>query len=163
VNSVARAVVVAVAGLLLTALPAAAQTDVGGSVPSQLQLWLDEPQGFASFPAGPGEHELAIRIRATSTTTRALVSVVDGDLTSGRRLGHLASRASVLKEPLEARVGSAAFQPLDSTLDPLLAEFQRPLANERLTIRLRQRIAAGERPRGTYNKTLLITLSANAP
>jgi hypothetical protein len=163
VKGIARAVPVAVAGLLLTALPAAAQTDVGGNVPSQLQLSLDEPHGFATFPAGPGEHELAIRIRATSTTTRAMVSVVDGDLTSGRRLGHLASRASVLKEPLEARVGSTAFQPLDATIDPLLAEFQRPLANERVTIRLRQRIRDGERPRGTYTKTLLITLSANGP
>ena len=162
-KGIARAVVVAIAGLLLTALPAAAQTDVGGNVPSQLDLWLDEPHGFASFPAGPGEHELTIRTRVTSTSTRAVVSVVDGDLTGGSRLGRLASRASVLKEPLEARVGSAAFQPLDATIDPLLAEFQRPLANERVTIRLRQKIRAGERPRGTYTKTLLITLSANAP
>lgn len=160
---IAPAVALAVAGLLLTTLPAAAQTDVGGIVPSQLQLSLDDPHGFASFPTGPGEHELAIRIHATSTTPRAAVSVVDGDLTSGRRLGHLASGVSVLKEPLEATVGSTAFQPLDVTLDPVLAEFQRPLANERVTIRLRQRLAAGERPRGTYTKTLLITLSANTP
>ena len=45
----------------------------------------------------------------------------------------------------------------------MLAEFRGPVANERATIRLRQRIGAGERPRGTYAKTLLITLSANAP
>ena len=160
---VARAAAAAVACLLLTAAPAAAQTDIGGSVPSKLELWLADPQGFASFPAGPGEHELVIRARATSTSARALVSVVDGDLAEGRRLGHLASGASVLEEPLEARVGSAAFQPLDATIDPLLAEFKRPLANERVAIRLRQRIAAGERPRGTYTKTLLITLSSNAP
>ena len=69
----------------------------------------------------------------------------------------------MLHEPLEARVGSAAFQPLDATIDPLLAEFRRPVANERATIRLRQRIEAGERPRGTFTKTLLITLSADAP
>jgi hypothetical protein len=32
-----------------------------------------------------------------------------------------------------------------------------------VTIRLRQRIDSGERPRGTYEKTLLITLSSTAP
>jgi hypothetical protein len=153
----------AAACCLIAAAPAAAQTDVGGTVPSMLQLSIDEPSGFATFPAGPGEHELAIRTRVTTTANRALLSVVDGDLVSGQRLGHLASSGSVLDQPLEARVGSEAFLPLDETIDPLLAEFSRPVSNDRTTIRLRQRIAAGERPRGTYTKTLFITLSSTAP
>lgn len=148
--------------LLVVAAPAAAQTDVGGVVPSMLELAIDDPQGFASFPSGPGEHELLIATRITSTANRATLSVVDGDQTSGRRLGHLASSASVLDQPLEARVGSDPFQPLDVSLDPVLAEFG-PVARERARIRLRQRIEAGERPRGTYTKTLMITLSATAP
>ena len=152
----------AFACLLAGAAPAAAQTDVGGTVPSLIELDIDDPSGFATFPAGPGEHELVIPARITSTATRAVLSVVDGDRVSGNRLGHLASRASVLDEPLEARVGSDPFQPLDVTIDPVLAEFG-PVARERARIRLRQRIDAGERPRGTYTKTLLITLSATAP
>jgi hypothetical protein len=157
-----RALLLAVLFLLLAAAPAAAQTDVGGSVPSMLELKLDEPSGFASFPAGPGEHDLLVRTRITSTGNRAFVRVADGDVVSGRRLGRMASSASVLDEPLEARVGSDPFQPLNTSIDPILAEFG-PVSNERVTIRLRQRIDAGERPRGTYTKTLLITLSSNAP
>ena len=65
--------------------------------------------------------------------------------TSGRRLGRMASSASVLDEPLEARVGSDAFQPLDTDVDPILAGFG-PVANERVTIRLRQRIARRRAP-----------------
>ena len=147
---------------LLASAPAAAQTDVGGAVPSMMELELDDPSGFDSFPAGPGEHELAVHARITSTGNRAFVRVADGDVASGRRLGRMASSSSVLDEPLEARVGSDPFQPLDTAIDPILAEFG-PVANERVTIRLRQRINAGERPRGTYDKTLLITLSSNAP
>ena len=154
--------VVAVGALLLAAAPAAAQTEVGGTVPSMLSLELDDPSGFASFPAGPGEHDLTVHARITSTANRALLLVADGDVTSGRRLGRMASSASLLDEPLEARVGSDPFEPLNAEIDPILAEFG-PVSRERVTIRLRQRIDAGERPRGTYNKTLLITLSANAP
>jgi hypothetical protein len=157
-----RSLVLAVAFLLLATAPAAAQTDVGGTVPSMLSLELDDPSGFASFPAGPGEHDLTVRARITSTGNRAFVRVADGDVASGRRLGRMASSASVLDEPLEARVGSDPFQPLNTAIDPILAEFG-PVSNERVTIRLRQRIDAGERPRGTYTKTLLITLSSNAP
>ena len=157
-----RALVLAVGLVLLAAAPAAAQVDVGGSVPSMMSLQLDDPSGFESFPAGPGEHDLAVRARITSTGRRALVSVADGDVTSGRRLGRMASSASLLDEPLEARVGSDPFQPLNATVDPILAEFG-PVSSERVTIRLRQRIDAGERPRGTYSKTLLITLSSTAP
>jgi hypothetical protein len=157
-----RALLLAAGLVLLAASPAAAQTDVGGSVPSMLELRLDDASGFATFPAGPGEHELKIHARITSTGNRAFVRVADGDVASGRRLGRMASRSSVLDEPLEARVGSDPFQPLDTTIDPILAEFG-PVANEHVAIRLRQRINAGERPRGTYDKTLLITLSSNAP
>lgn len=157
-----RALFLAAGFLLLAAAPAAAQTEVGGSVPSMLELRLDDPSGFASFPAGPGEHELAVHARVTSTGNRAFLRVADGDVTTGRRLGRMASGSSVLDEPLEARVGSDPFQPLDSSIDPVLAVFG-PVSNERVTIRLRQRINAGERPRGTYDKTLLITLSSNAP
>ena len=156
-----RSLVLAAGLLLLAAAPASAQTEVGGTVPSMLSLELDDPSGFASFPAGPGEHELVVRARITSTANRAFVRVADGDVASGRRLGRMASGASVLDEPLEARV-SDAFQPLNSAVDPILAEFG-PVSNKRVTIRLRQRIGAGERPRGTYSKTLLITLSSNAP
>ena len=111
------------------------------------------PSGFASFPAGPGEHDLIVRARITSTGNRTCVSVADGDVASGRRLGRMASSASVLDEPLEARVGSDPFQPLNTEIDPILAEFG-PVSNERVTIRLRQRIDAGERPRGTYDEDL---------
>jgi hypothetical protein len=157
-----RSLVLAGALLLLAAAPAAAQTEVGGTVPSMLSLELDDPSGFSSFPAGPGEHDLIVRARVTSTANRAFVRVADGDVASGRRLGRMASGGSLLDEPLEARVGSDPFQPLNTEIDPILAEFG-PVSRERVTIRLRQRIDAGERPRGTYNKTLLITLSANAP
>ena len=157
-----RVLVLAVGFLLLAAAPAAAQTDVGGTVPSMLELRLDDPSGFASFPAGPGVHDLVIRTRVTSTANRTFVRVADGDIVSGRRLGRLASGAGPLDEPLEAHVGSDPFQPLNAEIDPILAEFG-PVANERVTIRLRQRINAGERPRGTYEKTLLITLSSTAP
>ena len=151
-----RALLLAVAFLLLAAAPAAAQTEVGGTVPSMLSLQLDDPSGFASFPAGPGEHDLTVHARVTSTSNRARVSVAD--VASGRRLGRMASNASLLDEPLEARVGSDPFQPLNAEIDPILAEFG-PVSNERVTIRLRQRIDSGERPRGTFEKTLLITLS----
>ena len=157
-----RLLVLAVGALLLAAAPAAAQTDVGGTVPSMISLELDDASGFASFPAGPGEHDLVVRARVTSTGNRAFVRVADGDVASGRRLGRMASNASVLDEPLEARVGSDPFQPLNTAIDPILAEFG-PVSNERVTIRLRQRIDSGERPRGTYTKTLLITLSSTAP
>ena len=109
-----RSLVLAGGVLLLAAAPAAAQTEVGGSVPSMLVLELDDASGFSSFPAGPGEHDLIVRARVTSTANRTRVSVADGDVASGRRLGRMASNASVLDEPLEARVGSDPFQPLDA-------------------------------------------------
>jgi hypothetical protein len=138
-------------------------TPVGGIVPSFLKLVVDDAAGFGAFPAGPGEYELAIHARVTASDPRSQLTVADGDVADGRRLGRLASAASVLAEPLEARAGDGAFASLDATVDPLLEVFSRPVAGERVTVRLRQRIEAGERPRGSYSKTIFLTLSPEAP
>jgi hypothetical protein len=159
---------VAIAGAMALAgggapVAAAQGTDVGGSVPSYMGLGIDPVEGFATFPAGPGSHELTIDARVTLTTGRATLSVADGDAAAGRRLGRMASRVAVLRRPLQATVGSSAFRPLSLPIEPPLEEFLEPVANAPATVRLRQRIAAGERPRGTFDKTVLITLSSNAP
>jgi hypothetical protein len=123
---------------------------------------VDDVAGFASFPRGAGEYELDIRTRVTASDPRARLTIADGDAADGRRLGHLASAASVLSEPLEARAGGA-FASLDATVEPLLEVWSRPVANELTTVHLRQRIGARERPRGTFSKTIYVTLSPDAP
>ncbi len=137
-------------------------TDVGGTVPSFLKLAVEDVAGFASFPRGAGDYELDVRTRVTASDPRARLTVADGDAADGRQLGHLASAGSVLSEPLEARAGGA-FASLDATVEPLLEVWSRPVANELTTVRLRQRVAPGERLRGTYSKTIYVTLSPDAP
>jgi hypothetical protein len=131
------------AALALAAMPAVAQaqdTDVGGSVPSMLELSLND----VSLGRLPAQGDLTARVRVTSTTNRTALSAVDEDL--GR-------------SPIEARVSSSAFQPLDLSIDPLLAVFRRPVANERATIRLRRRSGA----RVPSSTTVLITVSPDGP
>ena len=102
------------AALALAVVPAAAQaqdTDVGGKVPSVLELTLSD----VSLGRLPANGDLTARVRVTSTINRTALSAVDEDL--GR-------------SPIEARVGSSVFQPLDLSIDPLLAVFRRPVANE---------------------------------
>jgi hypothetical protein len=138
-----RPVLALLALLSLAAVPAAAQaqdTDVGGSVPSMLELSL----GDVALGRLPARGELTVRARVTSTTSRTWLSAVDEDL----------GRSS-----LEARVGRSAFAPLDLSIDPLLAVFRHPVANERATIRLRRRGGAG----GSGTETVLITVSPDAP
>jgi hypothetical protein len=131
------------AALALAAVPAAAQaqdTDVGGNVPSMLELTLND----VSLGRLPANGDVTARVRVTSTTNRTALSAVDED--RGR-------------SPIEARVGSSAFQPLDLSIDPLLAVFRRPVANERATIRLRRRSGA----RVPSTTTVLITVSPDGP
>jgi hypothetical protein len=133
----------ALAALALAAMPAVAQaqdTDVGGNVPSMLELTLND----VSLGRLPANGDLVARVRVTSTTNRTALSAVDEDL--GR-------------SPLEARIGSSVFQPLDLSIDPLLTVFRRPVANEKATIRLRRRPGA----RVPSSTTVLITVSPDGP
>ena len=131
------------AALALAVMPAVAQaqdSEVGGNVPSMLELTLND----VSLGRLPANGDLTARVRVTSTTNRTALSAVDEDL--GR-------------SPIEARIGSSAFQPLDLSIDPLLAVFRRPVANERATIRLRRRPGA----RVPSSTTVLITVSPDGP
>ena len=156
----------AVAGLLATASPAAAQgTDIGGSVDSLLALSVEEASGFDALAAGAGTHAMTIQARVTTTEERALLSIADGDAESGPLLGRIPDASGEpLRRPLEARVGrTAAFQPLDAFIDPLLIAWRRPVANATARVELRQRVAAGETPSTDFEKTVMITLSSEAP
>ena len=136
-------------------------TEVGGTVPSTLELSIDSVGAFAPFAAGPSSRQLLVRARVTSTDKAATLSIADGDVASGPRVGRL---SAALSRPLEIRLGATGpFKPLDEISDVALAAFNEPVANAAATLRVRQRVLAGERPKPTYPKTLLITLSSDAP
>jgi hypothetical protein len=156
----------AAAVALLGGVPALAQepgTEVGGYVMSMLELSIDDATSLPAFKPGPASHEATVDVRVTSTEPGAQLFIADGDAASGRRLGHLSRGGRVLDQPLQVGLGTGPFQSLDTPFDPLLAAFGGPVANRKATLRLRQRIGRRERPRGTYGKTVLITLSSSAP
>jgi hypothetical protein len=162
-----RGGVLTLAALAIGAAPATAQTPpvdgntgVGGDVPSAMELILTQPNGFSTFKRA-GSFTLKYNVMATTTEGVALLSIVDGDATSGSKLGHMSAGGKRLPDPLEARAGSAAFQPLDASVDPLLKRWTGPLAREATTVTLRQKVRS--KPKGTYRKVLLQTLSSETP
>ena len=156
------AVLGAALALALPGAAAAQDTDVGGEVEETLALGLEPVSGFETFPAGPGTETLAIDAEVTSTGAQAVLDIEDEAAPGSRATGRMRSGAGLLDAPLEGRV-EGAFQPLDALLAEPLASFSRPVTRAPARIVLRQRIGAGERPRGTYEKTLLITLSTGTP
>jgi hypothetical protein len=158
--------------LAMAAAPAAAHaqaappvdgnTNIGGSVSSELQLVLNQPVtgSLAKFSKAK-KYSLTLSARAIATDPGTTLSVVDGDATSGSKLGHMASGSKVLPLPLEASVGSAAFKPLDTSVDPLLEAWNTDPPNNPVTINLRQQVK--KKASGTYHKVILVTLSAATP
>jgi hypothetical protein len=140
--------------------PVEGGTPVGGDVSSTLELILTQPSGFSTFKKS-GTFSLSFNALAIGTEATTQLSLADGDATSGSRLGHLASGSKRLPDPLQARVGNAAFQPLDESIDPLLTRWTRPVTREPAKITLRQQVKG--KPSGTYHKTLLVTLSSETP
>ncbi len=166
---VIRGGILTLAVLAVAAVPAHAQTppdpvndgtQVGGQVDSYLELILTQPSGFATFKKS-GSYSLSFNATATGTENMSQISIADGDAASGSKLGHMSSGSKALKDPLEARVGSAAFQPLDDSIDPLLARWAKPITRQSSKITLRQKIRG--KASGTYRKLMLVTLSSETP
>jgi hypothetical protein len=134
---------------------------IGGSVASYLELILTQPaSSFATFTR-PRTYSTSFKATVTATDRPTLLTLADGDATSGSRLGHLASSSARLPQPLEATVGKAAFQGLDASIDPLLTRFDDVVTRKTATIRLRQKVTA--KAPGTYHKIILVTLSSQTP
>ena len=158
------AVRILIAALFVLAVPSVASaqtTGVGGDVHSQMSLSLDQPaKGFAAFTKAK-TYETALTARTTATDGQMLLSIADGDAINGSRRGHLAVGTKRLPAPLEAAVGSAAFQPLDASVDPLLKRWPTFGANLEATIKLRQKV--DRKATGNYRKLVLVTLSTETP
>jgi hypothetical protein len=158
-----------VAGTTLAALVAApvasAQVDgstgVGGSVPSFLELILAQPsKGFASF-SKTKSYSMSFNAQVTTTDSPTLLTLADGDATRGAKLGHISVGSKRLPSPLEATVGKAAYQGLDSSVDPLLTRWTEAATRKKTTVKLRQKVKG--KSTGNYRKLVLVTLSTETP
>jgi hypothetical protein len=152
-----------IAVLFVLAVPGVAQaqtTGVGGDVNSQLGLSFDQPKAFAAFTKAK-TYSTSLNVRVTATDGPMQLSLADGDATSGSKRGHLAVGSKRLPAPLEATVGSAAFQPLDASVDPLLKRWADFGSNVAATIKLRQKVDS--ETSGSYRKLVLVTLSSETP
>jgi hypothetical protein len=157
----AIAALVAPAAATAQTPPIEGGTNVGGVAPSFLELILTQPaKGFASF-AKAKSYEMSFDAAATATDAPTLLSVADGDATSGSKLGHISVGTKRLPSPLEATVGKAAFQPLDGSVDPLLTKWGDVMTRAKATVKLRQKVTG--KATGTYRKLVLVTLSTETP
>jgi hypothetical protein len=141
--------------------PVGGGVGVGGSVASYLELILTQPTASLSTFAKPRTYSASVKATITATDRPTLLTLADGDATTGSRLGHLASGSKRLPLPLEATVGKGAFQGLDASIDPLLTRFDDVVTRQTATIRLRQQVRA--KAPGTYHKIILVTLSSQTP
>src|SRR4051812_28512379 len=139
-----RGGVLTLAILALAAAPAMADTppvedgtNVGGHVDGSIELILPQANGFASFKRA-GSFTFSFNVMATTTETGAEIAIVDGDESGGSKLGHMSAGAKRLPDPLEARVGSAAFQPLDESFDPFT--LSGPFTRKTSKVTLRQKV-----------------------
>ena len=160
-----RGGVLTLAVLALAAAPATAQTPpvedgtaVGGHVDGSLELILPQTSGFASFKRA-GTFTFSFSVMTTTTETSAQLDMVDGDATSGSKLGHMAAGSKSLPDPLEAKVVKGAFQPLSEALDPF--SLAGPMSRKTSKITLRQKVRS--KPKGTNHMTVLVTAMSETP
>ncbi len=152
----------------ITAPTASAQTQpveggtvVGGTVPSILELVLTQPATamFSTFTKAK-TYSMSFNAQVTATDNTTFLTLADGSRASGKKLGHLASGAKTLPNPLEASV-KGAFQKLDTTLDPQLAKWTDAVTRAPAKVKLRQKVT--RKPKGSYRGVVLVTLSTETP
>src|SRR3954452_1339334 len=157
----ALSAVAAPVALAQTPPPISGGTEVGGSVPSFLELIIGQPSAtLASFKKAK-TYSSSFDVQITATDEGTVLSLADGDVATGKKMGHLASGKKSLPLPLEARAGKGAFQPLNQTVDPLLARWSDAATRSKATINLRQKVKG--KASGSYRKVLLVTLSPDTP
>lgn len=141
--------------------PVGGGTNVGGTVPSYLELILGKPTSSLSTFRKVRTYTSSFRAMVTATDKPTLITLADGDYTSGSRRGRLVSGSHRMPLPLEARIGRAAFQGLNASIDPLLITYDDAVTRQSATVRLRQKVR--RKAPGTYHKLILVTASSQTP
>jgi hypothetical protein len=165
-----RMFIAASAAGALVAVPslATAQTDpvqggtgIQATVPSALELILAQPKATLSSFKKAKSYSTSFDVQVITTENSAQLSVVDGDVASGSKVGRLAAGKKLLPLPLEARVGKKSFTKLNTPVTPLLATWNQPVSRAKATVNLRQQVKT--KVKGSYRKVLLVTLSNATP
>ena len=156
------AVAVPGAALAQTPDPVNGGTDIGGFTPSFLELIITQPAtaSFTTFTKAK-TYSANFDVSVTLTDETASLSLADGEVASGSKLGHLTSGSKRLPRALEARVGKSAFQPLDSAVDPQLTRWSQVGTRMKSTVNLRQQVTS--KASGSFRKVVLVTLSTETP
>ncbi|RKQ88367.1 aldose 1-epimerase, partial [Solirubrobacter pauli] len=141
---------------------------ISGAVPSTLGLTLGTHASFGTFtPGATTTYEASMPASVTSSYSDATLSISDPSAVAN---GHLVNGAFSLPEPLQARARNAAntattYANVGSSASPLpLLTWNGPVSNNPVTLGFSQPIKATDPLlRGTYNKTLTLTLSTTTP
>lgn len=141
--------------------PISGGTVIGGLAPSYMELVLTQPATVFTTFTKAKTYTANVDASVIITDDSAQLSIADGEVVSGSKLGHLTSGSKRLPLALEARVGKSAFQPLDSAVDPLLTKIAGPATRLKSTINLRQKVKS--KAAGSYRKVVLATLSTETP
>ncbi len=104
---------------------------------------------------------MSFNAQVTTTDSPTLLTLADGDATRGSKLGHCSIGSKRLPSPLEATVGKASYQGLDSSVDPLLTRWTESVTREKTKVKLRQKVKG--KATGKYRKVVLVTLSTETP
>ena len=141
--------------------PVDGNTNIGGSVPSFLELIISQPKSsFATFSSAK-TYSTSFDVAVTTTDDASQLSLADGEIAKGSKMGRLAAGSKVLPLPLEARVGKSAFAPLNTPVDAQLTKWSEAQARGKATVNLRQQVKT--KVKGSYRKVLLVTLSTDTP
>jgi len=153
---------VAATGLIAAPVASAQGVDIGGNVPQLAGLVISQPRSSLETFSSAKTYSTSFSVQVTTSEPKASLSIADGEVISGSKVGRLASGSKLLPLPLEARVGrSSAFAPLSSSMDLPLTKFSTIQANGEVKVDLRQKVE--KKTTGNYRKLLLVTLSADTP
>ena len=148
--------------LAVGAVPASAAAD------PTLTLTLGAPPAFAPFIPGVGTDYVATTTGVVNSSAGdAILTVADPSTVAS---GHLLNGDAALPSAMQVSGASASgassgFQPVPDTADPAtLITYGGPVSEEQVALTFKQPIAQSDPLRtGDYTKTLVFTLSTDAP
>ncbi|RKQ86332.1 uncharacterized protein (TIGR03118 family) [Solirubrobacter pauli] len=135
--------------------------DVSGTVPATLSLTLGAPASLGTFvPGVAADYTANLDATIISSAGDATLTVVDPSATAP---GRLVNGTFALPQPLQLGANGGAQSPL-SGAPTTLHTYTGPISNDKVTVNLKQPIAASDALRtGSYAKTLTFTLSTTNP